>query len=660
MKLLASVLTVLALPAIAMSQETAPTARPLLSPIFGSHMVLQREKPNRFWGWTAPGTTVKVTIAEQSASAVAGADGRWEATVTPPPAGGPYQVLIEGPQKITLDDVLVGDVWLCGGQSNMEWGLGQTANGSEEINAANYPNIRLYRVATQAKYAAGTGASPKGEWKVCSPDNLRSGFSAVGYFFGAKLHKETNIPIGLIQDCVGGTPVEAWMPATSLEDRPELRDKLGEIKRLHEKQVPEHGNFVAHWYDEYDIGAKEKWNDPALNDAEWTEVSLPGKPFAELGTPETPVLVYFRREIELPNPLPQGRVRLRLGRVERMDTAFINGSFVGASAWVENPRDYMLSPRVLVPGKNQITLRILKTKPNGGFIDPNPDLHIELPNGQKIPLAGKWKAKIAVDAKPPHPLPLGYENWPTMPSVLYNGMIDPVAPLAMTGAIWYQGESNIDNAFAYRHLLARMISDWRSAFRQGDFPFYIVQLPMFQRRRPQPSEDGWSEMRESQMVVANTVVNAGLAVTVDTGDANNIHPAEKRPVGERLAMLALSKHYGKTITSSGPTLESFEAVPGTNGTPGSMRLKFKHTDGGLVFKGNDKPEFAIAGSDRKWHWAQARIEGDFLYVSSPDVPNPEHVRYAWQANPAAALFNGAGLPASPFRTDGWPVSSERR
>jgi sialate O-acetylesterase len=343
---------------------------------------------------------------------------------------------------------------------------------------------------------------------------------------------------------------------------------------------------------------------------------------------------------------------LNLGEIERMDTVYINGKSVGGSAWVENPRVYPVSG-ALKAGKNVIAIRVLKTKPDGGFLSKPEDLRLSLGDQRGVPLAGEWKAKISVDARPPQPLPIAYENWPVMPTVLYEGMLAPVAPLSITGAIWYQGEQNSPRGYEYRKLLPAMIADWRALFEQGDFPFYIVSLPAFTKRSPVPVDgDDWTETRESQAITAATVANTCLAITIDTGDPDNIHAKDKQPVGDRLALCALAKYYGKNAVYSGPVVESVERLPG------SIRLHFAHSAGGLVVKGDKLEEFSIAGEDRKWVWADARIDGDNVVVSSSSVPNPTQVRYAWQSNPAATLYNGAGLPASPFRTDTWPGKTE--
>jgi sialate O-acetylesterase len=398
---------------------------------------------------------------------------------------------------------------------------------------------------------------------------------------------------------------------------------------------------------------KGKWASPELDDSEWKTVKIPGG-FAELGVPTEPALVWFRKEVVLPDPLPAGRMMLFLGSIERMDTVYVNGKEVGGSSWVENPRVYFLN-NALKPGRNTIAIRVLKTRPDGGFLGKPEDLHLMLGDKSTIAMAGEWKGKVSVDAHPPHPLPMAYENWPVMPTVLYEGMLRPVAPLAIAGALWYQGEQNSPRGYQYRKILPAMAADWRKLFGQGDFPFYIVGLPAFKHRSAVPvTGDEWTETRESQAIAAATISNSCLAETIDTGDPDNIHAQDKQPVGERLALCALANHYGKKVVYAGPTFASADKLPG------AIKIHFTHTDGGLAVKGAKLEEFSVAGEDRKWHWADARIEGDAVVVSSPEVPNPQEVRYAWQSNPAATLYNGAGLPAVPFRTDTWPGITENQ
>jgi sialate O-acetylesterase len=622
---------------------------PFLSPMFGDNMVLQRGKPNNIWGWSKPGDKIRVEIADRSAETVTGPDGRWQVRIEPPPPGGPYTLRISGPQTVELHEVLVGDVWLCGGQSNMQLGLSQARNGADEIKSANHPEIRLYVVQQRAAYSP--SAVPRGNWRICSPQTVGN-FSAVAYFFGRKVHEEIHVPIGLIQDCIGGTPAETWTSPEGLRPLKDFDAALTEIERLKARGGTEYGNYIMHWYDEYDVGQRSNWLAASFDDAGWKKVQIPGG-FSELGVSDVPSVCWFRKEITLPDPLPAGRARLLLGVIEKMDTAYINGRWVGASSWVENPRVYQVPDGILKPGKNQVTIRVFKLKPQGGFMTKADGLRLVLGDDTVIPLAGEWKGMLSVDARPPHSLPLGFENYPTMPSVLHHGMIAPVAPLAITGAIWYQGEANSERAYQYRTLLPAMIADWRKTFAQGDFPFYVVSLPAFMRHRDQPGDASWAELREAQALTARKVANSALAVTIDTGDADDIHPKDKQPVGERLALCALAQHYGRKIPFEGPTFKSMERIPG------ALKLYFEHAEGGLVVKGDKPGEFSVAGEDRKWHWAEAKIDGDAVVVSSTQVPDPKAARYAWQGNPTATLFNQAGLPAVPFRTDDWPGVTER-
>ena len=629
---------------------TTPKPLPFVSTVFGDNMVLQRDKANSLWGWSEPGDKVQVEVAGNAASAVAGSDRRWQVKIQPPPAGGPYTVTIKGHQTVELHNVLVGDVWLCGGQSNMQVGLIRARDGENEVKAANYPEIRFFAVAGHAAYHHTDVVD--GAWKVVSPETADR-VSAVAYYFARKVQQEIHVPIGLVVDAMGGTPAEAWTSAAALRPLKDFDIPLAELDKLAAAGGPEYGNYVMHWYDRYDVGLKGNWASPDFDDSAWKSVDIPGS-FSEITAPDAPALVWFRREIVLPDPLPAGRAMLYLGSIERMDTAYINGTQVGASAWVENPRVYPIPDSLLKPGKNIVAVRVLKTKPQGGFLAKPEELRLVLGDQTSVPLAGKWKGRLSVDLRPPQPLPIGYENWPVIPSVLYEGMLAPIAPLSITGALWYQGEQNSERGYQYRKVLPVTIADWRKLYGQGDFPFYIVGLPAFGHRSPTPIDDAWAETRESQALTAATVPNSCIAVTIDTGDPDNLHPKDKRPVGERLALCALAQHYGKKVIDAGPTLASVERLPG------SIRLHFAHADGGLIAKGGKLEEFSISGDDRKWYWADAHIEDDTVVVSSPLVPSPKEVRYAWQSNPAATLFNGAGLPATPFRTDTWPGITQSR
>ncbi|HWA84845.1 MAG TPA: sialate O-acetylesterase [Opitutus sp.] len=632
--------------AAAVIAASVPAKRPFLSPIFGDHMVVQRGKPNTFWGWTGPGKTVRVTIEGKTAEAQAGEDGKWRARIAVPDAGKAFEVAIDGPEHVVLHDVLSGDVWLCGGQSNMAFPLTAADGGKKDAAAADDPELRLYHVADRSAYAPVD--VPRGEWQVCTPATAPR-FSAVAFYFARRLQRELHVPIGLVEDCVGGSPAESWISAEELTKIGEFAPQIAKIKELHESGAPELGSFLMHWLAENDPGDKDAaWAQPQFDDSGWKQVDVPGA-FAELGVPDTPSVCWFRREITLPDPVPAGQARILLGVVGKMETTYVNGRWVGASSWVENPRNYRIPADALHPGKNLVAVRVFKHMPRDGFESKPETLRVELGDGTSIALAGKWKGKVSVDARTPFPMPLDFENYSTMPAVLYNGMIAPIEPLAITGALWYQGEANWTQPVQYRKLMPALIADWRARFGQGDFPVYMVSLPKFNPHRDTPGFDGWTGVREALALTARNVPNTALAITIDTGDEHNIHPTAKVPVGERLAADALALHYGVKVPYSGPTFASVEKLPG------ALRLRFDHVDGGLVVHGDELGEFSVAGEDQVFHWATAKIDGDTVIVSSSDVPNPVAARYAWQGYPVATLFNKAGLPAGPFRTDDWAM-----
>ena len=631
------------------AQAAARQPLPFVSTIFGDNMVLQRGKRDSIWGWAKPGDSVEVRIDAARATAMVGSDGRWQVRMAPPPTGGPYTMKVtDGSRTAEFHDVMVGDVWICGGQSNMELPLRFTDDAANVAKRANYPYIRYFTVGERSAYRP--VRTLQGSWKVVSPQTA-GWLSAVAFYFGRKLEQETHVPIGLVVDAVGGSAGESWASVAALRPLHDYDIPLAQLARFAAEGKPAYGDYIMPWYDEYDLGLKGKWYSPGYAPSGWKTVPLPGG-FAELGMPVTPAVAWFRKEITLPTPLPKGPALISLGEIQRMDSVYVNGTFVGGSAWVEHPRIYRLAPGVLQPGRNVIAIRVFKTEPHGGFLDGPTEFHLTLGNQAVIPLAGAWQGRVSVDARAPHPMPLHFANWPVMPAVLYDGMLAPLAPLSLTGAIWYQGEQNSPRGYEYRKLLPAVIASWRGLFGQGDFPFYIVQLPAFGPHIATPTDDGWADTRESQAIVAATVPRSCLAVSIDAGDAGSLHPGNKQPVGERLALCALARHYGRHVADSGPSLASVERLPH------AIRLHLRHTDGGLLAKGGKLEGFAIAGQDRKWYWADARIHGNVVTVSSREVPHPRQVRYAWQSNPAATLYNRAGLPASPFRTDKWPLVTE--
>jgi sialate O-acetylesterase len=404
------------------------------------------------------------------------------------------------------------------------------------------------------------------------------------------------------------------------------------------------------WYEHNDPGTQQRWSGDTTDTSAWQPMNLPTS-WEVTGIPELAKydgIVWFRKEFDLPAGAESKEVKLHLGPVDDDDTTWVNGVQVGGIEGYNIDRVYSIPANVLKPGKNVVTVRVLDTGGAGGINGKPEQMFLEIPAESAVSLAGPWAYKIGVELSKTAALPMQLNNNPNVVTVLYNGMIAPLIPYGIKGAIWYQGESNAGRAYQYRKLLPAMIGDWRTRWGEGDFPFYIVQLANWQELQKQPGDDAWAELREAQSLTAKNVPHTGIAVTIDIGDAADIHPKNKQDVGKRLALNALAKDYGKKIEYSGPLYRSMHKQGG------KIVLTFDHAVGGLVAKG-DKPEgFAIAGDDKKWVWADAKIEGSTVVVSSPQVANPVAVRYAWHINPICNLYNQAGLPASPFRTDDWP------
>jgi sialate O-acetylesterase len=614
---------------------------PFLSPVFSSHMVLQRDKTNTFWGWTSPGKRVTVSVSGNTGTGTAGSDGKWMVRVAPPPTGGPYTVNIDGPSHVTLDDVLVGDVWVCSGQSNMEFGIGMTNNSAQEIANADHPGIRLFL----APHDINLRPVPviDGTWKPCNPTTIREGgwegFSAVGYFFGRELNDRLKVPIGLVETNWGGTVAESWTSKGSLEKLGDFDKALNLVDELGKPGTPDFAHRTDSWFMANDAGSANHWEAPGYNDTYWKETALPTS-FRKLKGGDWRGIYWFRRTVTMPQA-PEDAV-LTLGANRDYTTVWINDVKVGDTYSQYSLAQYHVPAGLLHSGENQIAVRMLAHGGDGGFTQGPETLNIKF-GDQTVSLAGNWKYAPGADLSLADPLPRSLDGDPNVPTVLYNGMIYPFVPLAIKGAIWYQGEANVGRAEQYKRLLPAMIADWRQSFGQGDFPFFIVQLANYAERHDQPADDPWPELREAQTYTAEHVRNAGLAVAIDIGDGNDIHPRDKQDVGKRLALAAMHTAYGQNVVYSGPTFAAKQRVGDT------LVISFHHTDGGL--KGETPLKgFQIAGEDHKFYWADATIKGDTVVISSSNVSEPVDVRYAWDANPEAGLFNGVGLPAVPFRS----------
>jgi sialate O-acetylesterase len=641
----------------AASSTDASEARPLLHPLFSNHAVLQRDRPVPIWGWAEPGTKVTVRFAGQTQMTSAGPEGKWTCSLDSLAASNQGRRLEVQTDNANLtavaDAVLVGDVWLCSGQSNMEMGI-TLCKEDEEIAHANFPEIRLIRIPHQPAFKPlDTFAAT---WKPCSAEALRDGgwggFSATAYFFGKKLHQELGIPIGLIHSSLGGTVAEAWTSAPALDEFPEFKPQLDEAAAIAASTAadPESEHLDA-WFKKHDPGTTKGWFKTDVSTLNWREVSLPGS-WADCGIPGFEGVVWARRDIELPASWANQPLVVRVGEISDNDTTWLNGKVIGRTNQFGVPRCYRTEAGIAKPGINTITLRVTNAGGGGILADKHPlGIHPEGDETATISLAGKWQlqetAKLADTGQP-------MVGNPNVPSVLYNGMIAPLVPCTLTGVIWYQGEANAPRAHQYRTLLPALIHDWRDRFQRADLAFHIVSLANYEKVQDQAHGQSWAELREAQAMTAKNVPHCGLAVAIDIGDARDIHPKNKRDVGNRLALSALANTYGKPVVGSGPWFRSMET------TASGIQLNFDHATGGLVAKGGKLTGFSIAGDDRKFVAAEAIIEGETVLISSPSVAKPVAVRYGWAANPECNLYNHASLPAVPFRTDDWRARQGRR
>ena len=629
--------------------------------LVGNNMVLQQEKKVRIWGWAEPNEKVTLTFANQKAEATADAQGHWQTFIGPLKAGGPFEMTLIASNTLTFKNILVGEVWVCSGQSNMEWPLVNSKNGAEAVAQANYPEIRLFTV--QKATSETKLDDVKGQWVPTTPDSVGQ-FSAVGYYFGRELYQKLKVPVGLIHTSWGGTPAEAWTSnealVTSAEMQPILDRYQQSLKSLPDRQKDFQTRLVE-WIkknlyeDPGNKGEALGYADPQASTSDWNTINLPQ--FFETAGMKMDGAVWVRKEVDVPASWAGQPLQLSLAAIDDYDTTYFNGTKVGGIGW-DTPNSYIVQrhyevPAALVrPGRNVIAVRVFDSAGEGGFGPGTMSLKPAGSGNESITLGGQWNYKIELELTPKTP------DWgsrpeapgPTnqnSPSVLYNAMIAPLTPYAIRGAIWYQGESNAGRAYQYRTLFPMMIRNWRSAWGEGDFPFYFVQLANWQPIKDQPGESEWAELREAQTWTLREP-QTGMAVIIDIGDTNDIHPRNKLDVGQRLALWALANTYGQKGEYSGPLFEKFK-VEGDK-----IKVTFSHAEGLKTSDGSMPKGFAIAGEDHKFVWAEAKIEGNSVVVWSKDVMKPVAVRYAWADNPICNLFNKLNLPASPFRTDDWP------
>ena len=623
-----------------------------LNPLFQDNAVLQCDARVPVWGTARDGEKIFVTFAGQEVSTVA-TNGSWKVWLKPMKVNATPQTLtLRGDKVCEITNLLVGEVWVAGGQSNMERQLGlrggqkPIVNWEQEAAAANYPQIRQFYV-TQTQSVTPLSAV-KGSWSVCSPETVKD-FTAVGYFFARDLFAARHVPVGIIHSSWGGTPAEAWTSEATLQQFPDFAEPLAGLKNLAANPELARRETLAKqeaWYQKVDPGSKSgaSWSTADLATDDWKTMTLPTY-WQNAGYPNFNGIFWFRRALDLPESWDGGDVVLHLGAVDDNETTWINGTQVGATMGWTVPRVYRVPGRLLKHGQNVIAVRVLDTGGNGGLYGGGDTMQILFgSNGRDaqrvnhfISLAGTWLCKQSSSLRETGWPPAGFDQSPSTPTVLYNGMIAPLLPYAMRGVIWYQGEQNVGRERQYQTLFPALIADWRRAWSEGNFPFLFVQIAPFRANTP--------EIREAQLLTLQRTTNTAMAVTVDCGDADDIHPPHKQPVGARLALAARALAYGETIEYSGPVFESLK-IKGADAV-----LQFTHPGGGLVAKDDELKGFTIAGADNVFHPAQAKIAGSTVIVNSSVVPQPVAVRYGWANVPEGNLFNRAGLPATPLRTD---------
>ncbi|CAN5466448.1 sialate O-acetylesterase [soil metagenome] len=627
-----------------------------LPKLVGDYMVLQRDQPINIWGWADPGEDIQVIFRNQRISTQADPSGEWKITLASEKAGGPFDLVISGTNTIRIKDVLLGDVWVCSGQSNMEWPLGRLEEKySDEIANAQNNEIRFLTVENNTASTPQKDIKSSG-WQIASPETVKD-FSAVGYFFGRDLYQTYKIPVGLISSDWGGTVAEAWTSPEALKKFPEFRAEVekmtGESAEEPEKEFQQKLTEWNKAYRKADQSAGlnvKSWAGSKIDDKSWNSMTLPTL-WESAGLPDFDGIVWFRKEVNIPKSLAGKDLTLSLGAIDDNDSSWFNGQFIGSTNQYNMNRKYKVPGKIVKAGKNIIAVKVVDSG-GGGGIWGEPDAMRVVAGNETIPLQGSWKYKVALDHKDLPPKPQDINN-PNKPAVLFNGMIAPLLPYAIKGVIWYQGESNASRAKQYQKLFPALIRDWRTQWGQKDLPFLFVQLANFMEPKEEPGESAWAELREAQFQTL-ALPNTGMAVIIDIGEANDIHPKNKLDVGKRLALAARKIAYQEELVYSGPVFESF-GIKGDKAI-----LQFKETGSGLETKGGSElKEFYVAGSDKKFYRAKAVIENNQVIVSHEQVPEPVAVRYAWADNPEEAnLYNQEGLPASPFRTDSWEGITE--
>ncbi len=632
-------------------------AKVVLPSVFTDNMVLQQKTDITFYGDATKNKqlTVKTGWNGKEYHTEADGQGKWSLKIPTPAAGGPYEITFSDGKKLQLKNVMIGEVWFCSGQSNMEMpvaGWGKVMNYEQEIAEAAYPAIRLFQVKKNTSLAPLKEVeSTLGGWQECSSATVPE-FSALAYFYARALWKELNVPIGVIDCTWGGTPAEAWMNHETLRQVMGFREEMDKLERLGfdpNRMEQAYSEERAHWqslFTEKDKGmenGKLCWTAPSLSEEDWQTISLPGY-WEGKGLKDFDGIIWFRRSLEIPAEWAGKPLTLRLGMIDDEDITYFNGVEIARGAGYMTPRTYTIPAKLVKAGKAVLAVRVSDFGGEGGIHGKAEELYVEA-DGKRISLAGDWKYRIGLSLKGFPPAPVSPIQSSSYPTVLFNAMVKPWTAFPIKGVIWYQGEANVGRSEQYGDLFPALITDWRRQWR-SNFPFYFVQLANFmESKKIQPNSE-WAALREAQ-TKALKLDQVGMAVTIDIGLADDIHPKNKQEVGRRLALLALAGSYGKNVSGSAPVFRNYR-IKGDK-----MELDFGQKQDGFKIKDTTLKGFTIAGPDRVFYSAEAMVQNGKIIVSSPKVSVPLAARYGWADNPDCNLYGENGLPVAPFRTDCW-------
>ena len=647
-------------------KQPAPKADYItVSSIFSNNMVLQRNIQIPVWGKATPNHQIRVIFKNQVSETIAGSDSSWRINLKSEPAGGPFVLKIIGTDTIQFNNVMVGEVWVCSGQSNMEMPLadwGKVNNYKYEIAQANYPDIRIVTIpySTSLIPMENIEINP---WEECSPATIEN-FSALAYFFGRDLYNDLHVPVGLIHSSVGGTPIEAWMPTEYIKQIDEIKPSVPYHERsvenqqtllaVYNKDISDWENHLAKKIRSVD-NKNPDFTNPKFKDSKWKTIMIPN-PWENSGLDEFDGVAWLRKTFKVKGrrkAIKNEKYTLSLGRIHDANKTYLNGKLIGKSLtrWGSEVQTYEIPAGIIKNGKNTLAIEITNYEWIGGICGEKEELFLQNSKGEKISLVGQWKIKPVLNFSnfPEYPIsPINTDE----PAVLFNAKIYPLIPYAIRGWIWYQGENNAyQNPLTYSKTFPLFIKSMREVWGEKDFPFLYVQLANFEKREALPGPSNWAIVRDAQLK-ALSLPNTGMAVAIDIGSGDDIHPKNKQEAGRRLAIIALNQIYGKKdIEYTAPVYKSITVDGDT------IKLSFSNPEIGLKTSDGKPPKpFSIAGDDKKFKWAETKIVGNRIYVWSKEVPSPKAVRYGWADNPDCNLTGKNNLPVSPFRTDNWKLT----